>query len=111
MLKLFKTAIPKRIIPTYGKLRICGILSFVGFYFWSYVNLYLCFYIYFLFKIKDVDNAIGEVIEKDVKFRLEKFYDEMNEEYFEVQMIKRIQGTFFEKLELYNFPFDVSNFF
>jgi hypothetical protein len=55
-----------------------------------------------------VDNAIGEVIEKDVKFRLDKFYDDTNDEwYFEVQMIKRIQGTFFEKLELYHFPFDV----
>jgi hypothetical protein len=57
---------------------------------------------------KDVDNAIGEVIEKDVKFRLDKFFDDTKDEwYFEVQMIKRIQGTFFEKLELYHFPFDV----
>jgi hypothetical protein len=55
-----------------------------------------------------IDNAIGDVKEKDVKFRLEKFYDDVKKEwFFEVHMIKRIQGTFFEKLELYHFPFDV----
>ena len=48
------------------------------------------------------------MIEKDIKFRLDKLYDDTKDEwYFEVQMIKRIQGTFFEKLELYHFPFDV----
>ena len=26
---------------------------------------------------------------------------------YEVHMIKKIQGSFFEKLELYHFPFDV----
>ena len=35
-------------------------------------------------------------------------FDDLKQEwYFEVQMIKRIQGTFFEKLELYHFPFDI----
>ncbi len=53
-------------------------------------------------------DAIGEVKEKDVKFRLEKHWDdEKRDYYFEVHMIKKIQGVFFEKLELYNFPFDV----
>lgn len=57
-----------------------------------------------------IDNAIGDVKEKDVKFRLEKLFDENKKEwYFEVHMIKRIQGTFFEKLELYHFPFDVQD--
>lgn len=53
-------------------------------------------------------DAIGEVREKDVKFRLEKNWDYENKQwFFEVHMIKKIQGTFFEKLELYHFPFDV----
>lgn len=57
-----------------------------------------------------IDNAIGEVKEKDVKYHIEKFYDEKKNEYFvEVNMIKRIQGMFFEKLELYHFPFDVQD--
>lgn len=55
-----------------------------------------------------IDNAIGDVKEKDVKYRIAKIYDEIKQEWFlEVHMIKRIQGTFFEKLELYHFPFDV----
>ena len=55
-----------------------------------------------------VDNAINEVKEKDVKICFEKFYDDLKEEWFlEVHMIKRIQGTFFQKLELIHFPFDV----
>ena len=53
-------------------------------------------------------DAIGDIKEKDVKFRLEKLFNEEKREwYFEVHMIKKIQGTFFEKLELYHFPFDV----
>ena len=57
-----------------------------------------------------IDNAIGDVKEKDVKFRLEKLFDDMKKEwFFEVHMIKRIQGTFFEKLELYHFPFDIQD--
>jgi hypothetical protein len=48
-----------------------------------------------------IDNAIGDVKEKDVKYRLEKFYDdEKKESFIEVHMIKKIQGMFFEKLEV-----------
>lgn len=48
------------------------------------------------------------MIEKDVKFRVEKLYNKSIKDYFfQVHMIKKIQGTFFEKLELYHFPFDV----
>ncbi len=57
-----------------------------------------------------IDNAIGEIKEKDVKYNFERYYDRDREEYFvEVNMIKRIQGIFFEKLELYHFPFDVQD--
>lgn len=59
-----------------------------------------------------IDNAIGDVKEKDVKYRVGKFYDNLKQqEFIEVHMIKRIQGTFFEKLELYHFPFDVQGIF
>jgi hypothetical protein len=54
-----------------------------------------------------IDNAIGDIKEKDVKFRIVRFYDKEENGFMEVHMIKRIQGTFFEKLELYHFPFDV----
>ena len=48
-----------------------------------------------------IDNAIGDVKEKDVKYRLEKSYDnELNQFFIQVHAIKRIQGTFFEKLEV-----------
>ena len=57
-----------------------------------------------------IDNAIGEIKEKDVKYNFERYFDKDREEYFvEVNMIKRIQGVFFEKLELYHFPFDVQD--
>jgi hypothetical protein len=57
-----------------------------------------------------VDNAIGDVKEKDVKYNLKKLYDmEKRQSFVQVNMIKRIQGTFFEKLELYHFPFDVQD--
>ena len=57
-----------------------------------------------------VDNAIGDLKEKDVKYNLKKFYDsEKRQSFVQVNMIKRIQGTFFEKLELYHFPFDVQD--
>lgn len=53
-------------------------------------------------------DAIDEVMEKYVKFRVKKDYDTLlNKEFFQVQMIKKIQGIFFENMELYNFPFDV----
>jgi hypothetical protein len=57
-----------------------------------------------------IDNAIGDIKEKDVKYNFERYYDKERQEYFvEVNMIKRIQGSFFEKLELYHFPFDVQD--
>ena len=57
-----------------------------------------------------IDNAIGEIKEKDVKYNFERHFDKARDEFFvEVNMIKRIQGTFFEKLELYHFPFDVQD--
>jgi hypothetical protein len=61
-----------------------------------------------------IDNSIGEIKEKDVKYRIEVFKttDPNNltdKDYLEVHMIKRIQGTFFEKLELYHFPFDIQD--
>jgi hypothetical protein len=59
-----------------------------------------------------IDNAIGDVKEKDVKYRIGKYFDDIKQDWFlEVHMIKRIQGTFFEKLELYHFPFDVQGWF
>ncbi|CAF0938693.1 unnamed protein product [Brachionus calyciflorus] len=57
-----------------------------------------------------IDNAIGDVKEKDVKYRVERFFNVEKQQWqFEIHMIKRIQGTFFEKLELYHFPFDVQD--
>lgn len=57
-----------------------------------------------------IENAIGDIKEKDVKHRVGKLFDMEKRVWFlEVHMIKRIQGTFFEKLELYHFPFDVQD--
>ena len=55
---------------------------------------------------------MGEVKEKDVKIHLEKIFDDRKNEWnLEVNMIKRIQGTFFQKLDLFHFPFDVQGKF
>lgn len=57
-----------------------------------------------------IENAIGDVKEKDIKHRVGKLFDSEKQEWFlKVHIIKRIQGTFFEKLELYHFPFDVQD--
>lgn len=43
-----------------------------------------------------------------MKYKIEKLYNDVKcEWYYEVHMIKKIQGSFFEKLELYHFPFDI----
>ena len=43
-----------------------------------------------------------------MNFKFEKVFDDETDEWvYEVHQIKKIQGSFFEKLELYNFPFDV----
>ena len=57
-----------------------------------------------MIKIKNLNyfeklDVIGDIKEKDVKYQIQKLYDEDNlETFYEVHLIKKIQGSFFEKL-------------
>jgi hypothetical protein len=60
-----------------------------------------------------IENVVGDIKEKDVKYQIQIVNtgdEDAAFRHLEVQMIKQIEGRFFEKLELYHFPFDVQDF-